>query len=457
MTLNIQSTGEIDRKSLFHPFTSIADLNRDGPRIITEGKGVRIKDVHGKEYLDGMAGLWCVTLGYGREELIDAITEQSRKLSYFHAFNGLSTDIVAECADFVKQRAPMPTARVFFGASGSDANETQLKLIWYYNNLRGRPNKKKVIARWNSYHGSAVATGGLSGSPTMHKLFDLPQGPILHTASPNYYREAPEGMSERDFSCKLAADLDAQIQQEGGADAVAAFFAEPIVGAGGLIPPPDGYFDEIVPVLKKHDILLVADEVISGFGRLGDYWGSQTYGIRPDLLTTAKGLTSGYFPMSAVLVAPHIWDVIERESERAGLFAHGFTYSAHPVAAATALAALRITDEDKIVEGVAERGPYLHQRMREEVGNHPMVGSIRGRGFMIGIELVKDRKNKEAFSITDRVGRRLLTKLFDRGLVSRALGDIMVFAPPLVITLAEIDELVSIFKEGLDSIAEEVL
>jgi len=456
VTLDVQLAGRIDRDSLFHPFTSVADLMRDGPRIMVEGKGVRLRDIHGQEYLDGMAGLWCVTMGYGREEIVEAIAAQSARLSFFHAFNSLSSDVVVECAEMLKARAPMPTARIFFGASGSDANETQLKLIWYYNNLRGRPEKKKIIARWGSYHGSAVATGGLSGLPSMHGLFDLPQGPILHTANPHFYRYAAAGMSERQFSRKLAEELDAQIERE-GPGTVAAFFAEPVMGAGGLIPPPEGYFEEILPVLEKHDVLLVADEVITGFGRLGTYWGCQSYGLQPDLLTTAKGLTSGYFPASACLVSPKIWDVIESKSAEAGLFAHGFTYSAHPVGAAAAIATLKLLDEEKIVEGAAERGDYLLARMRDAIGDHPLVGEIRGRRLMLGVELVRDRATKEAFPMTDRVGRRLLGKLFDRGLVSRALGDTLVFAPPLVISKAEIDELVDIFSDALNATAAEIL
>jgi len=456
MTLDIQRAGQIDRQSLFHPFTSVADLMRDGPRIMTEGKGVRLKDIHGQEYLDGMAGLWCVTMGYGRQEIVDAIAEQSARLSFFHAFNSLSSDIVVECAEMLKERAPMPTARIFFGASGSDANETQLKLIWYYNNLLGRPNKKKVIARWGSYHGSAVATGGLSCLPGMHGLFDLPKGPILHTSSSHHYRQAPEGMSERQFSRKLAEELDALIERE-GADTVAAFFVEPVQGAGGLVPPPEGYFEEILPVLEKHDVLLVADEVITGFGRLGTYWGCQSYGLQPDLLTTAKGITSGYFPVSACLVSPKIWDVIESKSDEAGLFAHGFTYSAHPVGAAAAVATMKLLDEERIVDAAAETGDYFHLRMREAVGDHPLVGEIRGRRMMLGVELVKDRATKESFPIGERVGRRMLTQMFDRGLVSRALGDTLVFAPPLVITMAEIDELVGKFADSLHAVATELL
>jgi L-2,4-diaminobutyrate transaminase len=456
LTLDTARAGQIDRGSLFHPFTSVADHLRDGPLIMAEGHGVRLKDVSGREYLDGMAGLWCVNLGYGRREISDAIAAQSARLSFFHAFNGLSSDVAVECAEAILARAPTPMARVFFGASGSDANETQLKLIWYYNNLLGRPKKKKIISRWAGYHGSGVATASLTGLPGMHTLFDLPLGPILHTASPHYYRHAPGGMTERQFSRHLAQELEQLIERE-GPETVAAFFAEPVMGAGGLIAPPEGYFDEIVPVLRRHDVLLVLDEVVSGFGRLGAYWGSQVFKLEPDLITAAKGITSGYFPMSACLVSPRIWRVIESESVKAGLFGHGYTYSAHPVGAAAALATLKLIDEERIVARVAEQGPYFHNTMRAAVGNHPLVGEIRGLGFMLGVEIVKDRATKTSFPREALVGRRLLRMLFDRGLISRALGDTLVFAPPLVIERNELDELVAKFKAGVESIEKEIL
>lgn len=455
MTLDKQNAGRIDRESLFHPFTSVADHLRDGPLIISEGRGVRVKDIRGQEYLDGMAGLWCVNLGYGRREISQAIAAQSEKLSFFHAFNSMSTDVAIECAEALLARAPVPMARVFFGASGSDGNETQLKLIWYYNNLLGRPKKKKIISRWNAYHGSGIATASLTGLPGMHTLFDLPLGPILHLTAPHHYRQAPAGMSERQFSQHLAAELESLIQRE-GADTIAAFFAEPVMGAGGLIVPPEGYFEAIVPILRRHDILLVMDEVVTGFGRLGTYWGSQKFKLEPDLITAAKGLTSGYFPMSVCFVSPKIWQVIESESSKAGLFGHGYTYSAHPVGAAAALATLKIIDEERIVAHVSELGPYLHKEIRAAVGDHPLVGEIRGTGLMLGVELVADRATKKPFPKEAFVGRRLLKNLFGRGLISRALGDTLVFAPPLVIQRSDIDELVSKFKAGVEAIGREV-
>ena len=454
MRLDKQSAARADRESLFHPFTSVADHLRDGPLVIVEGSGVRLKDIEGREYLDGMAGLWCVNLGYGRREITEAIAAQSAKLSFFHAFNSMSTDVVIQCAQELLARAPVPMARVFFGASGSDANETQLKLIWYYNNLLGRPKKKKVICRWNAYHGSSVATASLTGLPGMHTLFDLPMGPVRHITCPHFYRQAPAGMSEREFSRHLAQELQQLIERE-GPETIAAFFAEPVMGAGGLIPPPEGYFEEIVPILRRYDVLLVLDEVVSGFGRLGTYWGSQHFKLEPDLITAAKGVTSGYFPMSACFVSPKIWQVIESESARVGLFGHGYTYSAHPVGAAAALAALKLIDEEAVVANVAKLGPILQQEMRSAVGDHPLVGEVRGLGFMLGIELVQDKAARTPFPREKLVGRRLLRKLFDRGLISRALGDTLVFAPPLVLKRNELDEIVTKFRDGLNDLVRE--
>ncbi|WP_062785879.1 aminotransferase [Novosphingobium capsulatum] len=440
-----------DQRSQFHPFTAITDLMAEGPTVMESGSGIHVRDVDGREYIDGMAGLWCVNLGYGRREITEAIARQSERLSFFHTFNGMSSDVVAECAEALLQRAPVPMSRVFFGASGSDANETQLKLVWYYNNLRGKPEKKKIIARWNAYHGSGVATASLTGLPGMHTLFDLPKGPILHVSAPYYYRKAPEGMTERAFSQQLAQELEDLIERE-GADTIAAFFAEAVMGAGGLIPPPEGYFEAICPILKKHDILLVADEVVSGFGRLGTYWGSQTYGYEPDLITSAKGVTSGYFPMSVCYISPKVWDVIESEAGKAGLFGHGYTYSAHPVGAAAALAALKLIDELKVVDNVADVGPYMLQALRDRLGQHAHVGDIRGQGLMLGIELVHDRGTKEALPMANRTGRQVLKAAANRGLITRALGDTLVFAPPLVITRADADAIVDRFGAAVEDV-----
>lgn len=455
MTLDPRLAGDVDRRSFFHPFTSVADLMQDGPLVMSEAQGVRVKDINGKEYLDGMAGLWCVNLGYGRREITAAMHEQSSKLAYFHAFNSMSTESAIACAEELLKRAPSHMSKVFFGTSGSDANETQLKLIWYYNNLLGRPTKKKILSRWGGYHGSGVLTASLTGLPGMHALFDLPMGPIIHLRKPHHYREAPAGLSEREFSRQLADELEQTILRE-GPDTIAAFFAEPVMGAGGLIPPPEGYFEAIMPVLRRYDILVVADEVVSGFGRLGSQWGFERLGFEPDLITAAKGVTSGYFPMSVCYVSQKIWKVIDAESARAGLFGHGYTYSAHPVGAAAALATLKLIDQDRVIENVANLGPYLQQQIRAATAGHPYVGEVRGLGFMIGIEFVENIETKAAFAREKLVGRRMLKKLLAKGVISRALGDTLVFAPPLVFSRSNIDELVNAFADGLKEIKSEI-
>ncbi len=455
MTLDPKQAGDIDYRSFFHPFTSVADLKNDGPVVMSEAKGVRVKDVHGKEYLDGMAGLWCVNMGYGRHEITDAMYKQSQKLAYFHAFNSMSTDAAIACAEALLKRAPSNMARVFFGTSGSDANETQMKLVWYYNNLLGRTKKKKILSRWGGYHGSGVATGGLTGLPGMHTLFDLPLGPIIHVGKPHHYREAPAGMTEREFSKHLAKQLEETILRE-GPDTIAAFFAEPVMGAGGLITMPEGYFEEIVPILRRHDILIVSDEVVCGFGRLGTQWGFQKVGFEPDLITCAKGVTSGYFPLSACFVSDKIWQVIESESAKAGLFGHGYTYSAHPVGAAAALATLELIDKENTIAHVDQLAPYFQQQIRNATKDHPLVGEVRGMGFMAGIEFVANRATKEPFPLDKLVGRKVMKNLLNRGVISRALGNTLVFAPPLVFDRGNIDELVAAFSGALQDIVGEV-
>lgn len=437
-----------DQQSLLHPFTSITDLITHGPRVMVEATGMRVRDNQGHEYLDAMAGLWCVNVGYGREEIIDAMTRQAHRLSFFHAFNSMSMDVSAWCAERLLQLAPDNMSKVFFGCSGSDANETQIKLIWLYNNLRGRPEKKKLIARSSAYHGSAVATASLTGIASMHELYDLPIARFLHVSRPLYYRDALPGQSERAFADALAAELDQLIETE-GPDTVAAFFAEPVMGAGGLIPPPEGYFEAIQPVLQKHDVLLVADEVVTGFGRLGTYWGSTRVGMQPDLMTLAKGLTSGYFPMSACLLSEPIWEVFRNAPPEQTYLGHGFTYSAHPVGAAVAMANLDLIESDGLVANADRQGSYLQAQLRERLGDHPLVGDVRGLGMLAGIELMEDKAEKRPFPAHSAVGKQLYRILLDQGLIARALGDVVVMSPALIAQRADIDEIIDHLERGL--------
>ena len=398
------SLAELDRRSFLHPFTALADHLESGPRVIVEGEGAWLRDLDGKRYFDAVAGLWCVDIGYGRSEVADAMYEQARKLSYFHAFSSMATEPSIRLADRLIRLAPDGLSKVFFGNSGSDANDTNVKLVWYYNNLRGKPEKVKIISRLQGYHGVTVAAASLTGLPLLHRSWHLPIPEVRHTTCPDVYRDKPEGMSEPEYAQRLAAELDALIERE-GPDTVGAFIAEPVMGAGGVHVPPEGYFPAIQAVLDKHDVLMIADEVICGFGRLGHWFGSNRFGIRPDLMTIAKGLTSGYVPMSGSLIADRIWQVIVDHSREIGPFGHGYTYTAHPVAAAAAMANLDIIEGEGLVDNAREVGAHFQRRMRQAFADHPLVGHVRGEGLIMGIELVADKASKRAFDPKQKVAR----------------------------------------------------
>jgi L-2,4-diaminobutyrate transaminase len=437
----------LDKERVLHPATSIADHLRTGPRIMTEGAGVTLTDIAGRRYLDAVAGLWCVNVGYGRAEIGDAMAEQARRLGYYHTFSSMSNEPQIRLADRLLGLLPGRMSKVFFGNSGSDANDTQVKLVWYYNNLRGRPRKKKIIARLQGYHGSTVAAASLTGLPMFHRAFDLPIANVLHTAAPYHYRQAAPGLSEEAYAAALAAELDALIERE-GPDTVAAFIAEPVMGAGGVLVPPRTYFERVQAVLRKHEVLMIADEVICGFGRLGRLFGSDVYGIEPDLMTVAKGLTSGYFPLSGVILSEAVWSVLQAGSPEIGAFAHGFTYSGHPVGAAAAMANLDILLGEDLVGNSARTGSYLHAQLRDRLGAHPLVGEIRGTGLIAGIELVADRSTRAPFDPAVKVAQRVAARCLEDGLIVRALpvGHVVALSPPLCITPAEVDRVV----EGVD-------
>ncbi len=443
------SLEDLDRESLFHPFTAIADHLERGPRIILEGQGIRVRDSSGREYLDGMAGLWCVNVGHGRREIADAIGAQARRLGYFHSFAGMANEPAIRLADRLKRLAPGDPARVFFGTSGSDANDTQVKLVQAYQNLRGKPRKKKFIARRRAYHGVTLGAASLSGLPWIHAGFDLPLPGFLHVSPPHFGSEAREGESERAFAERLVLELDDRIRAE-DPETVAAFIAEPVMGAGGVLVPPDGYFEGVQEVLRRHDVLFIADEVICGFGRLGEWFGSTVFGIEPDLVTVAKGLTSGYVPMSAAIVSRRVWDVLATSK---GVFGHGYTYSAHPVAAAAGLANLDVLEREDLVANARHVGAYLQMALRETFGQHPLVGEVRGIGLIAAVELSADRARRRAFDASARVGPRLVELLAEEGLLSRALGNACAFSPPLVIREPEIDEMIERFRRGLEKLA----
>jgi 4-aminobutyrate---pyruvate transaminase len=447
MTLIANSVAGRDKATVFHPYTNLKAHETVGPLVIDRAEGVRVWDDAGKEYIEGMAALWCVSLGWGEERLVEAAAKQMRRLSMYHSFGHKSHEPMIDLAEALLARAPVPMSKVFFANSGSEANDSAIKLIWYYNNALGRPEKKKIISRQKAYHGVTVATASLTGLPNNHRSFDLPIARILHGDCPHYWRFGEEGESEEAFSTRMAAQLEALILAE-GPDTVAAMFAEPVMGAGGVIVPPQDYFAKIQPILKKYDILLVADEVICGFGRTGNFWGCQTFDIQPDILTCAKQLSSGYLPISAVMVNEAVYQAAVSESEKIGVFGHGFTYSGHPVAAAVALETLKIYDERDMVGHVQAIAPYFQRRLRA-LTSHPLVGEVRGVGLLGALELVADKATKAPFLPVGSAGAKAAAACQEEGLILRAMGDTLALCPPMIINEAEVDALFDRLERGL--------
>jgi 4-aminobutyrate--pyruvate transaminase len=438
-----------DIETLVHPYTNLALFRETGPLVIERGKGVFVYDSRGKPYLEGMAGLWCTALGYGNEELVEAAATQMRKLPFGHLFTGKSHDPAIELAERLKEIAPVPTSKVFFCASGSEANDSQIKLVWYMNNALGRPKKKKIISRMKAYHGITIAAASLTGLPNNHTDFDLPIPGFLHVACPHHYRFAVYGETEEAFATRLADELEALITRE-GPETVAAFIAEPVMGAGGVIVPPRTYFEKIAAVCVKYDVYMIADEVICGFGRLGTPFGSQALGFRADGVSIAKALSSGYAPIAAVLVPERMYEALLIESRKIGTFGHGFTYSGHPVAAAVALKTLEIYARDRVIEQAAAKAPQFQARLRR-LGEHPLVGEARGIGLIGGVELVADKRTKRPFEPTYAVGARCVRFAEENGLIVRSIaGDVVSICPPLIITRQEIDELFDRLTLALD-------
>ncbi|MCR9069236.1 MAG: aspartate aminotransferase family protein [Rhodobacteraceae bacterium] len=434
-----------DRDNFFHPSTHLSDFAKGHApqRIVTGGTGCHIEDRDGNRLLDAFAGLYCVNVGYGRTEIADAIATQAHELAYYHAYVGHGTEASITLAKMVMDRAPDHMSKVYFGLGGSDANETNVKIVWYYNNILGRPGKKKIISRWRGYHGSGLMTGSLTGLALFHKQFDLPMPQVLHTVAPDYFRRDDLAQSEAGFVAHCAAELEALIDRE-GADTIAAFIAEPMLGTGGIVPPPEGYWAAIQPILEKHDILLIADEVVCGFGRLGHAFGSDRYGLKPDLMTIAKGLTSAYAPLSGSIVSDRVWQVLENGTEEHGPFGHGWTYSAHPIGAAAGVANLRLIDQLGLTENAGRVGAYLNDRMQAALADHPHVGDVRGDGMLCAVEFVADKDARVFYDPADKVGPRVAAALLEHGVIGRAMpqGDILGFAPPLCLTKAEADEIV---------------
>lgn len=449
---------ELDVKFAFHPFTSVAEHEASGPLMIVEGHGCRLSDSAGNSYLDAMAGLWCVNIGYGNLEMADAIRLQTARLSYYHSFASMANDASTLLAQRLVESAPVPMSKVFFGNSGSDANDTQIKLVWYYNNVLGRHEKKKIISRQRGYHGVTVLTAGLTGLDNVHSGFDVPLPMIRYARAPYRLWEVGPAMTDAEFSAMLARELEELIVAE-GPETVAAFIAEPVQAAGGVIVPPAGYFEAISEVLRRYDVLMIADEVVCGFGRLGRWFGTETFGIQPDLITLAKGITSAYVPLSACLVSGRVWEVIEQGSARYGVFGHGYTYSAHPLAAAAALTNLAIIDREHLVERAASQGRYLQERLRDSFMGHPLVGEVRGQGLIAAVEFVADRDPLARFDPAQRVAARVTRASRERGVITRALAqaDTIAFSPPFIVTESEIDAMVEGTRQALDEVAGELL
>ncbi len=444
-----------DRDNFFHPSTHLAQHARgeSATRVITGASGVHIEDRDGNRMLDAFAGLYCVNAGYGRTEVADAIAEQAHQLAYYHSYVGHGTETSITLAKMIMDRAPAHMSKVYFGLSGSDANETNIKLVWYYNNILGRPQKKKIISRWRGYHGSGLMTGSLTGLLLFHDKFDLPMNPVIHTDAPYYYRRKDRTQSEAEFTAQCANALEALIQAE-GPDTIAAFIGEPVLGTGGIVPPPAGYWDAIQEVLNRHDILLIADEVVTGFGRLGTMFGSDHYGLKPDLITIAKGLTSAYAPLSGSIVSDRMWKVLEQGTDENGPIGHGWTYSAHPICAAAGVANLKLIDDLNLVSNAAEVGGYLNASMKEALGDHPNVGDIRGQGLLCAVEYVADKADATPLDPAAKVGAAISAAMLERGVIARAMpqGDITGFAPPFCITRAEVDTVVAATADAVKTV-----
>lgn len=447
----MSSLSQADRQFAIHPFTHLSNHESRGPFIIERGEGVYVWDDQGNRLLEGMSGLWCTSLGFSEHRLADAAARQFAELPYSHMFTHRSTPPAIELSRKLVEIAPEGIGKCFFVNSGSEAVDTAIKMAWYYNNSLGRTKKKTIIARQRAYHGVTIAAGSLTGLPYAQDGFDLPAIPVIHVETPHAYRHAHDGESEQEYSTRLAESLEQQILKA-GADTIAAFIAEPVMGAGGVIIPPDGYFEKVQAVLARHDILFIADEVICGFGRTGNVWGSDTYNIRPDIMTSAKQLSSAYLPIGAVLVSDTLFDAFREYSDALGLFGTGTTYGGHPVSAAVALETLRIYESDNIFDNVRARAPRFAERV-QALQNHPLVGHARSVGLIGAIELVKDKATKQSFPAADKIAVQVAEAARKHNLILRAVpGDGVAFCPPLIINDEQIDEMFDAVTDALNDV-----
>ena len=448
MAAPLTNTQTRDLEALLHTYANPALLRGGAMQTIASGQGVHVYDETGKPFIEAMSGLWCCGLGFDNAELVDAATEQLRKLPYYHLFSGKSHEPAIELAEKIKEKAPGEMARVMYQSSGSEANETQIKLAWYYNNARGRPEKKKIISRVKGYHGVTIVSGSMTGLPYNHRDFDLPVDRILHAPTPHYWREGKEGESETDFCARMAVELEALIDRE-GPQTIAAFIAEPVMGAGGVIVPPEGYFPAIMPVLREHDILCIADEVICGFGRTGNWFGAQTFAMEPTSISMAKQLTAGFVPLSAVAINRDMAEAIEQNAETIGVFGHGFTYGGHPMGCAVALKALEIYERDDIPGHVTRLAPHFAGHLQRLAETHPLAGQARHAGLMGALELSPD-KSPALFAQPGKVGARAAAEILKEGVILRPIVDSLAFCPPMISTEADIDAIFAAVEKGLD-------
>jgi 4-aminobutyrate---pyruvate transaminase len=432
-----------------HPQTDLSRHEQIGPHIMASGDGIYVFDDEGNKYIEGLSGLWCAALGFSEKRLVDAAKRQLDTLPFYHGFAHKVSNPVIDLAERLVNIAPASLTKAFFTNSGSEANDTQVKLVWYYNNVLGRPEKKKIISRHGAYHGITVASGSLTGLPYAHKFFDLPIANILFVDPPHHYHYALEGESEVEFATRMVDDLEQLIVDE-GPETVAAFIAEPVMGAGGVIPPPETYFEKVQAVLKKYDILFIVDEVICGFGRTGQMFGSDTYGLKPDLMTVAKALSAAYQPIGGVLVSDEIYQVLKKGSAEVGTFGTGFTYSGHPVPAAVALETLKIYEDTDIVGQVGSVSPVFQSRLHQ-LADHPLVGEARGVGLIGAVELVKDKASRTNFDPAQKIGPWVMAQAAEHGLIVRALvNDTLAFCPPLIITNEQVNDMFDRFSRTLD-------
>jgi 4-aminobutyrate---pyruvate transaminase len=438
-----------------HAQTNLDAHLKDGPFIVVKGDGASVIDDAGRRYIDAMAGLWSASLGFSEKRLAEAAYRQMLELPYCSTFAHRTSPVLIELSERLVTMAPAGLTRALYANSGSEAIDTALKLVWYFWNASGKPEKKKVIAREKAYHGSTIASASLTGLPRMHADFDLPIARILRAPCPHYWKGATPGETEEAFAARMVAETEAIILRE-GADTVGAFFAEPLQGAGGVIPPPRGYFEGVQDLCRKHDLLFIADEVICGFGRTGNMWGSETYGLKPDMLTCAKALSASYMPIAALLVNERVFAAMVEESRKITLFGHGFTYSGHPVAAAVALETLKIYEERDIVAMARARAPILQDGLHQ-YAEHPLVGEVRGVGMIAGVELAEDRSGRKPFDAARGAGVVVQAEAKARGVLVRALGDTIAFCPPLMIPPDDLSAVVAKFGEALDAAAERLL